>query len=313
MPWNSFNMISRPKKQGLTPFITFNDPALVTTTTITSGGVSYRVFEIKGNSSPGSTAISTSATLFNTANTTIYYLVVGGGGGSGIAATWNAQGGGGAGRLMEGNRIASGNTSNQTITFSVGSGGTASSNGNQSRVVFPSSYSIVAGGGGGAGTNAPACTASTIGGVGCGGGTNATTNNRNWLYTWGTGYTNGGGGREITDNGTRGYSGGGGGMSGTGGHGGDNNNHGAGGPFAAVSASTKGIYELFTNTAYYSSNELCGGGSGQTVDGAKTLAKGPLSKGQYGAGGSSGYPTTPEVVGQRGIIAIAISVNDIPP
>lgn len=303
-------MISQPKKKILKPSITFNNPDLVTTTTITSDGVSYRVFEIKGNSVAGSDAISTSATLFNTANTTIYYLVAGGGGGSDISASWNAQGGGGAGLLMEGNRIASGNTSNQSILFSVGSGGTISSNGRESRVVFPS-YSIVAGGGGGAGKNAPASTTSTIGGVGCGGGSNATTNMRGQVNGQGTGYTNGGYAQEINNGGARGYSGGGGGMGGNGRN--ASYAHGVGGNPIAVSASTKGIYELFTNTAYYSSNELCGGGSGQTVNGAVTLARGPPSKGQYGAGGSSGYPTAAEVVGQRGIIAIAISVNDIPP
>ena len=305
MPFNSINTITIPKKQIKQPFIRFSTPSLVTTTTINSGGVSYRVFEIKGNSIAGSNKIMESATIYNTVNTTIYYLVVGGGGSSGIAATWNATGGGGAGRLMQGNRIVSGNTSEQTINFSVGSGGsTTSINGTESRIVFPNTYSIVAGGGGGSGSNAPSFTTSTVGGNGCGGGANATTNRRGHLYNYGTGFTNGGYAYESTNT-DYGSSGGGGGANGNGA------NRGGGNP-GNVTNTTKGIYEVFTNTAYYTSNELCGGGSGQAVDCSRTVEKGPVSKGQYGAGGSSGYSLASEVAGQRGIIAIAISLNDIP-
>lgn len=310
MPFNSINTITIPKKQIKQPFIRFSNPSLVTTTTINSGSVSYRVFEIKGNSTAGSNNIMESATIYNTVNTTIYYLVVGGGGSSGIAATWNATGGGGAGRLMQGNRIVSGNTSEQTINFSVGSGGsTTSINGTESRIVFPNNYSIVAGGGGGSGSNAPSFTTSSEGGNGCGGGANATTSRRGYIYNFGTGFRNGGYGYEML-NADYGFSGGGGGHN----RAGDNafSSHGKGGDPGTVTNTTKGIYEVFTNTTYYSSNELCGGGSGQSVNGSSTIAKGPVSKGQYGAGGSSGYPLASEVAGQRGIIAIAISLNDIP-
>jgi hypothetical protein len=306
--FNGFNRIKTRSKKASLASITFSNPSLVTTTIHNVDGVDYRVFEIKGNTTANSSAITTTATLYNESNITIYYLVVGSGGGFPSFSSNIAPGGSGGGGLLEGNTIVSGNTSNKTINFSVGSAkgnnGNNGALGMESRLVIAGSYSICAGGGLGTNTGGmltlPNLTVSTLakGGGGAGGKATSTDNgviNDQWGGTFG-------GGTSFGNLST--WRGGGGGSNGGSGGAATSTVSGAGGPAVSVSLTTKGIYQLFTNTSYYAVNQLAGGCGGGTPGVVGT----PVQS-MYGKGSASSADNSTN----RGIIVIAISVSDIPP
>ncbi len=309
--FNGFNRIKPRSKKSSFASIIFSDPSLVTITTHNVGGVDYRVFEIKGNSTAGSSDITTTATLYNETNINIYYLVVGSGGGYPVLQNGYAPGGAGAGALFEGNRIITGNTVSKTINFSVGSAkgssGNNGSNGTESRIIFPGSYSICAGGGAGAtldgGTTPNSVTTSTLQRTGCGSGAFANYSVSGLNMNYSTGYSRGGYSHSVSG---RGYGGGGGGMGGNG----DNafNISGTGGIALGITSTTNGIYQLFTNTSYYPVNKLCGGCSGGTSTSSTSVVGTPVQS-MYGKASASSADSSTS----RGIIAIAISVSDIPP
>jgi hypothetical protein len=310
--FNGFNRIKTRSKKSLPPSIVFSDPSLVTITTHNVAGINYRVFEIKGNSTANSSAITTTATLYNESNITIYYLVVGSGGGYPVTLNGYAHGGAGGGGLLQGNRIITGDTSNKTINFSVGSAKGNSGNnglgGMESRVIFPGSFSICGGGGAGAiiniTQNAPSVTTSTLSRRGGGNGSYALYSSINAIGGSGTGYLNGGWGYATTQ---FGYGGGGAGNGGTGGPA-TSTAPGEGGSATTIFSSTKGIYELFTNTSYYAVNQLCGGCSGGISTNLSSVLGTPVQS-MYGKGSASSADNSTN----RGIIVIAISVSDIPP
>ncbi len=306
--FNGFNRIKPRSKKGSFASIIFSDPSLVTITTHNVGGVDYRVFEIKGNTTANSLAITTTATLYNESNITIYYLVVGSGGGFPSFLSDIAPGGSAGGGLLQGNTIVSGNTSNKTINFSVGSARGSSGNngavGMESRLIFPLSYSICAGGGYGTnvgtGLTIPNPTTSTVTKSGGGAGGKATSTSNGVINDqWNGNYA---GGTSFGNLST--WRGGGGGSNGGYGGAATSTAPGAGGPAVSVSSTTKGIYELFTNTSYYAVNQLAGGCGGGTPGVVGT----PVQS-MYGKGSASSADNSTN----RGIIAIAISVSDIPP
>ena len=300
-------MISQPKKTKKGPSISFNQPSLVTTNTVNVNGTNYRVFSIPGTSTPINTYDNNNppitCSIYCESTITIYYLAVGSGGGGGAYETTNwSGGGGGGGGFLEGNFNLNGSNITKNIKISIGYGST-NTEGNEgssglATIIKNTSQTpninINAGGGGG--------------GSGTGNGINGNGS--------GTGAGGGGGGASG------GYSGGGpiyyggnGGSIGAGGGASPRSNGYAGSAFAggqggiaiSVASTTLGIYQKFLGTSF------CGGGSG----GKKGTSgyKAGQGEGEFGSGGGGGWNnnTSNFSPGKAGIVAIAISVNDIPP
>lgn len=311
---SSFNSLTNAKKARGIPSITFSNPSLVTTTTHWVVDVSYRVFLLEGPTTSAAST-TTTATISNwESSIKIFYLVIGSGGngsnsGSGLNnSTYGSSGGGGAGGFLYGNVNVSPFSTNRTISFSVG----GVQYGETSSFIIPNGvnsttqFKAIAGGGGNGnpqdyGGNGQSVTGTVSrNGSGSGGGAFYAASQN---YGGGSGYTSGGASANS-------YWGGGGGGAGGNGGTSSGNSAGAKGIGASVPADISGIYQKFGSTIF------CVGGSGGRVDSTTGGSySGSVGNGNYGsgAGGASNTGTTNKQLGNKGAIAIAISVNDVPP
>jgi hypothetical protein len=320
MPFNTFNSVAKlPKKGSSIPSITFSNPSLVTTTTHWVTDASYRVFLIEGHSTYDGTSIAPTATISNW-NTAIkvFYLVIGSGGsgsadGTGISSSSgsNGGGGGGAGGFLCGDVVVFPSNTNRTISFNPGGpaglGNTPKRESTltiQKGVSLTTNFTATAGQGADSWSNAPTVSG-TVSRQGSGGGAQGFWY-RNQNYSGGTGYTNGGGSYGSE------WGGGGGGAQNTGGSAGSNTSSSvSGGSGLTVPTNILGIYQKFGNT------EFCRGGSsgkGQNSTPAFGANDGVFCNANYGSGGGGATynNTTSRKLGNRGAIAIAISMNDVP-
>jgi hypothetical protein len=316
MPFNGFNMLKTPpKKAGGIPSITFSNPSLVTTTTHWVVDASYRVFLLEGTNLSNNSQLQVDATLNNwSSNINIYFLVVGAGGPGGKKNT-HGGGAGGGGGFLDGSANIPGTPGIKTMSFLLPSknelgnlGGGSQSKAAEITVknnaTTPITYLYAAAGGGGnggvhlthggqSGSIPPGTGVVTkkIQGNG-GGGAHRVNGDDEYRYA-GSALNRGGPGEGPYF----GYGGPGGGSGGSGGSDGDNTP----GIGSSVSSTTLGIKQRFGNAIF------CAGGKG-----AAGNTEGVDGIGIYGSGGG-GSVTSNYRSGQKGIIAIAINVNDVPP
>lgn len=313
-------MLKTPaKKAGGIPSITFSNPSLVTTTTHWVVDASYRVFLLEGTDLSNNSQLQVDATLNNwSSNINIYFLVVGAGGPGGKKNGYGGGGGGGGG-FLDGSANIPGTPGIKTMSFLLPSKNELGSlwlYSKDAEITVKNNaatitYLYAAAGGGGRGgvyqthSGASGNIPSGTGGVtktkqGNGGGGAQVTNNSDDEYRYSGSALNRGG------NGNGPYYG----------YGGPGGGSGGGVPFSSdntpgigssVSSTTLGIKQRFGDAIF------CAGGKGTAA--GNTLGanyNGVDGTGIYGSGGggsnSSNYKS-----GQKGIIAIAISVNDVPP
>jgi len=180
------------------------------TTTVTSAGTSSS----SSSSTHGKTLFTASGTFTVPSSTTkVWVSMCGGGGGGGVGTYGGGGGGGGAAVLAQATTVTAG----ETITITVGSGGSAASTGGTSKF---GSYISCAGGGAGASLNGKAGSAGGTGGsAGSPGYMMKEPSNYYLWFNGGKGGGNifgvGGAGGSLLSTGTSGggYGGGGGGGS----------------------------------------------------------------------------------------------------
>ncbi len=280
--FNGVSLSKKVKPARATPYITFSGGSVIRTEAFDTD-TSYNVYLITS---------TTTATIFNPSNITIYYVAIGNGGRSndGGYGTSSASGGGGAGAYYEGSFVVTGNTSIKSMSLTVAPL-------NNTNITLSSIINQSAGNGGD-GTNNGSGRPGALGSSGGGGGSfrgSSTT------YSGGTGSAPGnrggsGGGNSAGNN----YGGGGGGAGGSGSAGGSSS--GAGGP--GKTPTSPGIKVVY-NSSY------CVGGNGAFVNRQGTGGGGGGGWSTYGSGAGGQY-NAPGGSGQLGAIMLAISVNDIP-
>jgi hypothetical protein len=310
MPFNTFNSVAKlPKKGSNIPSITFSNPSLVTTTTYWVADASYRVFLIEGSDLSNNSTFTTNATLTNwSSNITIYFLCIGAGGAGGMNDINNGGGGGGGG-FLDGSANIPGTPGIKNVSFILPSR-IANSSGFDTQMYIRNdtssiTYLYAAAGGGGLGgvcrtTNGasgriPPGTGQVvkkIQGNGGGGGAQLSRSDSTGYYAGN--FLNSGANGDVAFNGTNPRSGGGGGSGGAA----SGTTAGIG---SSVSSNSIGIYQRF------GSNIFCVGGGGSP----NATTQGTDGNGLYGSGGG-GSKTSNYIPGQRGAIAIAISMNDVP-
>ncbi len=286
--FNGLSLSKKGKPVRATPYITFSGGTVIRTETFDTD-TSYNVYLITN---------TTTATIFNPSNITIYYVAIGKGGGSnyGGFSTSAASGGGGGGGYYEGSFVVTGNTSTKSMSLNVGS--SINTNITLSGIINQS-----VGNGGDGTNNGSGRPGYSPGGSGGGGGS---FRGSSITYAGGTGSTPGtsggqGGGNSSGNN----YGGGGGGAGGSGVNGGDglySYSSGAGGP--GKTPTSPGIKVVY-NSSY------CVGGNGAYVNRQGTGGGGGGGWSTYGSGAGGRY-NAPGGSGQPGAIMLAISVNDIP-
>lgn len=247
--------------------------------TSTTDGVTYNVYTFTNNSSTSKPVSSYVINYTLSTQTLIYVLAVGGGGGG--VGGGGGGGGSGGGVVMTPVLLPSG--TNQSITISIGAGGEAGSNGNDTTVQFSaistSNITALKGVIGGNGTNATQVSSST-GGGGFSAGTSPTPSylNRNYGNIGGVGSSTTGGG------------GGGAGICGKNGTVGGNGGNG-------IQCFLPGIKNYLITSNKYSYPGIAvstlywggGGGGGVGISSAANAGSGGLGGG--GSGNSNG-PTT---------------------
>jgi len=302
MPFNTFNSVTKlPKKSGGgPPSITFSSPELVTTTTYWVADASYRVFLIEGSVLPDNTTFTTTATLTNwSSNITIYFLCIGAGGAGG-RRNINNGGGGGGGGFLDGSANIPGTPGIKNVSFILPS---VSSGLNTEMYIRNNTSSITylyaAAGGGG------------LGGV-C-----LTTDGASGRIPPGTGQVvkkiqgnGGGGGSKYSGSDSTGYYAGN--LLNRGSNGDEGSSGGGGGSGGVASGTTAGIGSSVSSNSIgiyqrFGSNLFCVGGGGSP----NATTQGTNGNGLYGSGGG-GSKTSNYIPGQKGAIAIAISMNDVP-
>lgn len=315
MPFNTFNSVAKlPKKGSSIPSITFSNPSLVTTTTHWVTDASYRVFLIEGSDLEDNSTFTTNATLTNwSSNITIYFLCIGAGGaayGGGNGYGYGGGGGGGGG-FLDGSANIPGTPGIKNVLFSVPAR-FYNSSGNDAQMFIRNdtssiTYLYAAAGGGGRG----GITVDTDGASG----RNPSGTGQVVKKKQGNG---GGGGQKYNNNDTQGfYSGqslnkGANGDTGSGGGGGGSGGNASGrngGVGSTVSSTTLGIKQKF------GSNTFCAGGQGaigKAMNPSATASLGASGVGLYGCGGGGNVNNSYYISGQKGAIAIAISMNDVP-
>ncbi len=280
--FNGVSLSKKVKPARATPYITFSGGSVIRTETFDTD-TSYNVYLITS---------TTTATIFNPSNITIYYVAIGKGGGSnyGGYGTSSASGGGGGGGYYEESFVVTGNTSIKSMSLTVGS--SVNTNITLSGIINQTA------GNGGDGTNNGSGRPGALGSSGGGGGS---FKGSSIIYSGGTGSAPGnrggsGGGNSSGNN----YGGGGGGAGGSGSAGGSSS--GAGGP--GKTPTSPGIKVVY-NSSY------CVGGNGAFVNRQGTGGGGGGGWSTYGSGAGGQY-NAPGGSGQSGAIMLAISVNDIP-
>jgi len=284
---NTSSITKKGKSKPPTPYFTITTGTA--TRTLTPDG-SYNVYLITANAT---------ATIYNTANTTIQCLLIGSGGGS---WTGSFSGGGGGGGFCEFACNLPGNIAARTITFTVG-------NNSNSTINFPNSVSATVGNGGKGGQGG-AGSAGSLGGSGGGAG--------NFIGNSGNNYSGGVGSSTTISNsifnptsqtisGKSGgtsttvafgatYSSGGGGAGGAGG----SSSNGQGG--LGKSPTLPGIVQIYGTTNY------CVGGNGSYKNGSAGVVQPGVGSNTYGSGAGGNASGA----GRPGAIILAIHINDIP-
>lgn len=287
---------------------------MVTTTTHWVVDASYRVFLLEGTDLSNNSQLQVDATLNNwSSNINIYFLVVGAGGPGGKKITYGGGAGGGGG-FLDGSANIPGTPGIKTMSFllpsknELGYMGGASQSNNAVMTVKNNNATITylyaaAGGGGGGGVHLthggdsgripPGTGLVTKKKQGHGGGGAHRVDNNDIYRSAGTTDNRGGNGEGLVF----GNGGPGGGSGGIGGSDGGNRP----GDGSSVSSTNLGIKQRFGNAIF------CAGGKGAA---GNTI--GVDGNGIYGSGGG-GSITSNYRSGQKGMIAMAISVNDVPP